>query len=118
MYEDQGFLAKLYLDYPVYFSSRHWLDYRQHDESCVAEVHRAGRYDDVRRYFLEWFRSYLGRRPAPDPGVLRAVERALWWARHPRLKALEARLRKGLDWLSSRRQPWRRPIEQGDSRSP
>lgn len=38
MYEDQAFLAKLYLEHSVYFSDRVWLDYRIHDKSCVAEV--------------------------------------------------------------------------------
>lgn len=33
MYEDQAFLAKLYLAAPVYISDRVWLSYRQHSES-------------------------------------------------------------------------------------
>jgi glycosyltransferase involved in cell wall biosynthesis len=52
IYEDQGFLGKLYLARPVYFSDAVWLDYRQHAESCVATVTREGRYHDVRSYFL------------------------------------------------------------------
>ena len=60
MYEDQGFLAKLYLSSRVYFSSQVWLSYRQHDDSCVAEVTRNGQYHEVRRYFLDWFAGYLG----------------------------------------------------------
>ena len=32
MYEDQAFLAKLYLEAAVYFSSHVWLNYRQHPE--------------------------------------------------------------------------------------
>jgi glycosyltransferase involved in cell wall biosynthesis len=85
MYEDQGFLAKLYLSSPCYFSSRVWLSYRQHAESCVSEVKRSGRYLEVRRYFLNWFAEYLARRPERS----RRVEVALWLAHfryaHPRL---------------------------------
>ena len=76
LYEDQGFLAKVYLDAPVYVASACWDRYRQHPDSCVAEVTRAGRYHDVRRYFLEWFEDYLADHPAP-PAVREALRRAL-----------------------------------------
>jgi hypothetical protein len=86
MYEDQGFLAKLYLQAPVYFSSKVWLDYRQHAESCVAVTKQQGHYDKVRRYFLNWFSGYLVALldPAP-PVVLKAVRRALRRYQHPQL---------------------------------
>ncbi|GLQ53670.1 glycosyltransferase family 2 protein [Devosia nitrariae] len=83
MYEDQGFLAKLYLAAPVFFSDRVWLDYRQHDDSCVAEVTATGRYDEVRRYFLNWFEDYLSKQPKVDPAVFKSLHRALRPYRHP-----------------------------------
>lgn len=85
MYEDQGFLAKLYLSSPVYFSSRVWLSYRQHDDSCVAEVTRSGRYHEVRRYFLEWFTGYLASQPRRSRHVRAALYRAHWRYAHPQL---------------------------------
>ena len=63
MYEDQAFLAKLYLEVIIYFDERCWLDYRRHDASCVATVSRDGRYHEVRRHFLEWLAAYLSDRP-------------------------------------------------------
>jgi glycosyltransferase involved in cell wall biosynthesis len=92
MYEDQAFLAKLYLAAPVYFSSRVWLAYRQHADSCVAEVKRQGRYAEVRGYFLEWFERYLDARPAVNPRVRAALRRALRRHRHPRLHQIARRL--------------------------
>ena len=90
MYEDQGFLAKLYLAYPVYFASRVWLLYRQHEESCVSSVMASGRYREVRTYFLAWFEQYC-LRLSPSPGdVTVAVRRALWRCRHPRTSAIAA----------------------------
>jgi glycosyltransferase involved in cell wall biosynthesis len=86
-YEDQGFLAKLYLVRPVYFSSRVWLNYRQHAESIGATVGRQGAYDEVRRYFLTWFATYLSLRPTTPAAVDAAVSRALRPYRHPRLNA-------------------------------
>ena len=59
MYEDQAFLAKLYLSETVYFAGQCWLDYRIHDKSCVAEVLRNGQYDSVRKFFLDWLSNYL-----------------------------------------------------------
>jgi glycosyltransferase involved in cell wall biosynthesis len=85
MYEDQGFLAKLYLQSPVYFSKNVWLSYRQHADSCVAEVTRTGRYHDVRRYFLSWFEGYLARQPKRPLRVRAALQRARLPYAHPQL---------------------------------
>jgi glycosyltransferase involved in cell wall biosynthesis len=83
MYEDQGFLMKLYLAAPAFFSDRIWLNYRQHAESCVAETTRDGRYDEVRLYFLNWLERYLACLPDADPQVRVALRRTLWLYRHP-----------------------------------
>jgi glycosyltransferase involved in cell wall biosynthesis len=88
LYEDQTFLAKLYLGAPVYFSSKVWLRYRQHAESCVARVHEAGKYHDVRSYFLNWLELYLEERPNTDRRVVAALRRALLPYRHPRVHQL------------------------------
>lgn len=94
LYEDQGFLAKLYLASPVWFSSSVWLDYRQHDRSCMAEVNREGRYHEVRAYFLEWFEAYLAQHPElSSPAVAAALRRALAPYRPSPLKRLLGRLR-------------------------
>jgi glycosyltransferase involved in cell wall biosynthesis len=105
MYEDQGFLAKLYLAAPVFFSDRVWLSYRQHADSCVAEVTRDGRYDDVRLYFLNWLERYLAGLPHPDPRVGTALRRALWPYRHP---VIHKAARKSHDLLRRGRQIARR----------
>jgi glycosyltransferase involved in cell wall biosynthesis len=88
-YEDQGFLGKLYLAWPVYFSDAVWLDYRQHPDSCSTSVLRDGRYHEVRSYFLGWFAGYLDRlTDEPSPAVRKAVRRALRPYRRPRTDAL------------------------------
>jgi len=88
MYEDQGFLAKLYLSAPVYFSSRVWTHYRQHANSCVAEVTSGGRYHEVRRYFLDWLETYVASLPDVDGRVRSALRRALRPYRRPNLDAI------------------------------
>jgi glycosyltransferase involved in cell wall biosynthesis len=89
LYEDQAFLAKVYLVSPVYISSAMWLLYRQHSDSCVASVKREGKHHAVRRYFLVWLARYLADRRVADPAILDALKRAqrpykypmLFWAR-------------------------------------
>ena len=84
LYEDQAFLAKVYLSTPIYVASGCWDRYRQHPDSCVAEVTKAGKYDEVRRFFLEWLEGYLAAQPSPHPDVADALRRALGPYRHPR----------------------------------
>ena len=87
MYEDQAFLAKLYLECTIYFDERCWLDYRRHDASCVATVSKDGRYDEVRFHFLKWLAAYLAERPhLQKPAVMNALNRALIPYNFPRLR--------------------------------
>jgi glycosyltransferase involved in cell wall biosynthesis len=60
LYEDQAFFAKLFLASTVYFDERVWLDYRLHDDSCVARVTRQGGYAQVRQHYLRWLQAYVG----------------------------------------------------------
>lgn len=77
MYEDQAFLIKIYLRYPVYFSDKVWFNYRIHEESCVAEATREGRYHEARLNFLNWLDKYLAAMPHVDARVSAALRSAL-----------------------------------------
>ncbi len=88
MYEDQAFLTKIYLAYPVYFASRSWVHYRQHDGSCMSENIRNGRYHDVRKHYLEWYADYLKQRGSDDQRVWRKLAQAHWPYDHPVLYGL------------------------------
>ena len=89
LYEDQGFLSKLYLEHPVYVSGACLGRYRLHPDSCVATVLRSGRYHEVRRYYLEWLGRYLRRERIEDESVLRALQTA---RRQDRLLAMKRRV--------------------------
>ena len=96
LYEDQAFLAKVYLAMPVYFSSRVWLKYRQHSKSCVATADRNGQYDGARRRFLEWFAGYVQALPAPrSVRVDSAIQRALMAYKRPWLHFVLTLPRRG-----------------------
>lgn len=73
LYDDQAFLAKIYLAYPIYISSRTWYRYRQHNTSCCGGTSRAD-YWRLRGIFLDWLGTYL--EPDCDPRVVAAVRRA------------------------------------------
>lgn len=77
-YEDQAFLAKIYLSSTLYFTDEVWSDYRLHADSCMAEVNRNGTYPDARRAFLKWFDRFLKQSPhRDDMRIRRALDRAL-----------------------------------------
>ncbi len=86
MYEDQAFLAKLYLTAPVYFSNKIWLKYRLHADSCVSKAHEAGKDHDFKLKFLNWLESYAG--SDSDPRILAALRRALFPYRNPQIHFL------------------------------
>jgi glycosyltransferase involved in cell wall biosynthesis len=107
LFEDQAFLAKLYLIAPVYFSRDIWLNYRLHADSCVASVSRSGQEEEVRRFFFLWLANYLGQQPQVDIRVRTALRRTLWRYRHPHIyriwrlaDPIVARLRRGLTSLA------------------
>lgn len=86
LYEDQAFLAKLFLEGTIFFSDRIWLDYRLHDQSCTARVVREGLGPEVRGYCLEWFATYLAGTPHwHNPSIRWALLRALRPYRHPHI---------------------------------
>jgi len=83
LYEDQAFLAKAFMTVPTLLSRRCWDRYRQHPDSCVARVTKAGHYEELRRDFLFWFEGHLRRSGVSDPRIWKAWRRASRRYRHP-----------------------------------
>lgn len=77
LYEDQAFLAKVYLREPVYISTDTWIKYRFHDGSCSSAAARDGTHLETRRYFLDWLGGYLRQQGVADPAVWDAHEAAI-----------------------------------------
>lgn len=76
MYEDQAFLAKVYLSTSIYASSRTWTRYRIHPDSCCYRVESSGAEPSVRRYYLDWLDEYLRLNDVKDASIRRALYRA------------------------------------------
>ncbi len=82
MYEDQTFLIRIFLRYPIYISSRGWLYYRQHADSACAEISRRA-YLRVRGVFLDWLKDDVER--LADRRVREALRRARRQVRYRKL---------------------------------
>ena len=94
LYEDSAFFTKLFLAFPVWFSSRTWTDYRLHPESCLAAMSRQ-QHQEVRREFLDWLSAYLQEhRVAQEAHLRRAIGLARWELEHPVAGRLSRRLRR------------------------
>lgn len=83
MYEDQGFLTKMYLHEKVYVSGACTNRYRQRVGSLVQSVHGSGRYEQVRQFYLNWFENYLNQHNITDKQVRRSVWKAQLAYRYP-----------------------------------
>ena len=59
LYDDQTFLAKMYLNEPVYVAGKCWDRYRQHPDQIVSVVRDAGEQNTVRLAFLRWLAEYF-----------------------------------------------------------
>ena len=82
LYEDQVFLTKVYLTSPVFVTSLCCDRYRQHPDSCVSRVEKAGYYHRVREDYLEWFANYL-KTQGSNVLVQQALYTSLMRYRHP-----------------------------------
>ncbi|MCF6158759.1 MAG: glycosyltransferase [wastewater metagenome] len=88
LYEDQAFLAKVYLKEPVFVSNECWSKYRLHPDSCDSVVMKAGQYHSVRKYFLNWLAEYLSNQQIRDVHVWKSLHKALRPYRHPILYSM------------------------------
>lgn len=83
MYEDQAFLCKVYLREKVYVSSSCHNRYRQRVASLVSSVYESGKYDMVRKYYLQWFRTYLKHKRVLNKRVWAVLDKAIMPYREP-----------------------------------
>jgi glycosyltransferase involved in cell wall biosynthesis len=76
LFEDQAFLAKVYLSGAILVSNECWTMYRIHPDSCVATVKRDGHFHHVRLFYLRWLRRYLRSAGVRDPEIHTALSKA------------------------------------------
>ena len=85
MFDDQAFYAKLMLREPVLVATELWDRYRRHPTSMYQTAKREGTVRSARLDYLTWVRNYVRERRVASGALSRAIERAIWLERHPRL---------------------------------
>ncbi|MGD0222632.1 MAG: glycosyltransferase [Terriglobia bacterium] len=96
MYEDQAFLAKVYLHLPVFVSDECWDRYRIHPNQLCARTIRGGKQPTATVFYLNWITQYLSSQGAFDAETKDIIRRRLWPYHHPILYRLkQAGLRVG-----------------------
>ncbi len=76
LYEDQAFLAKVFLRAGAFVSSATWTHYRIHPDSCSSQSARQGRYRAVRGFYLRWLHDYVLSTRLDSPPILDAIHQA------------------------------------------
>lgn len=91
-FEDQAFLAKLYLTATAYICGEINYRYRLHPDSAVSRWTRAGMLDPATPLFLEWQEDLLDREGVRDPAIRRALRHARRSYAFPRVTAARRRV--------------------------
>ena len=87
MCEDQVFLAKIFLNYPVFVSGDNSDKYRQHSDSCTAKIlNNPGQDFKAWECYLIWLEAYLLHIDCRDPEVTTIVQEELANYRNPYLR--------------------------------
>ncbi|MBD2526708.1 glycosyltransferase [Nostoc sp. FACHB-133] len=88
LYEDQVFLAKIFLTAPVFVEGGCWEQYRQRDDSSWHLSMYSGEDNQARLIFLNWLENYLNEQQIKDTEARQFLQQQLWRYRHPMLSKL------------------------------
>jgi glycosyltransferase involved in cell wall biosynthesis len=100
IYEDQAFLAKIYVHVPVFVSETCWDRYRVHEMSSTALVGRNGNSEILRRRYFDWLRRYLTVEGEQDAALWRAIRKQSWYYRLPLPESIVRLVRRIANRLS------------------
>jgi GT2 family glycosyltransferase len=85
LFEDQVFLAKIFLKSHVYVTEECWDRYRQHPESCVSRGARDGRKHSAGISYFDWLEKYLLSEGVQDPELWMALRQKRFRYQHARV---------------------------------
>jgi glycosyltransferase involved in cell wall biosynthesis len=91
-HEDMVFHSKVFLNAPVYVSSKCWDKYRIHSESYWRRADMQGKGAEIRRTghlkYLAWLETYLSEKKIKNFRIWIALKKALFHYRYPKLSRL------------------------------
>jgi glycosyltransferase involved in cell wall biosynthesis len=88
LYEDQVFLAKIFLTACVVVDDACGEKYRQRDDSSWHVSMYTGEDEKARLIFLSWLEKYLTQQGVQDAEIWRVLKEQLWFYRYPILSKL------------------------------
>ncbi|MBW4603744.1 MAG: glycosyltransferase family 2 protein [Calothrix sp. FI2-JRJ7] len=91
LYEDQVFLAKIFVTVPVFVEGGCWEKYRQRNDSSWHLSIDTGEDHKARFIFLNWLEKYLTKQGVKDTEVWQYLQKELWTYRYPILSKLTKR---------------------------
>jgi glycosyltransferase involved in cell wall biosynthesis len=93
LYEDQVFLAKIFLTSPIFVEDGYWEKYRQRSDSSWHLSMSSGADEQARSIFLKWLERHLTDREFKDIEIWQLLQKELWKYRHPLLSTSTTYLR-------------------------
>jgi len=100
LYEDQVFLAKIFLTVPVFVEDGCWEKYRQrHDSSWYLSMY-TGEDEKAHLIFLHWLEKYLTEQKGKDTEVWQALQRQLWAYRYSIFSKLTKRVQHFVEQIN------------------
>jgi glycosyltransferase involved in cell wall biosynthesis len=96
LYEDQAFLAKVFVKKTVFVMRECLIRYRLHAESCVSLVKAAKQKYTIGLFYLKWLEEYLAREGIQDSEIRRSLHDKRWHYRHANLRHRHPRLSRVL----------------------
>src|SRR5262249_40693815 len=75
LFEDQVFLAKVFLKSHVYIAQECWDRYRRHTESCVSVGARDGKKYSAGILYFNWLEEYLAEQGVTDSQTWKALQK-------------------------------------------
>ena len=86
LFEDQAFLAKVFLRSPVFVTRECWDRYRRHADSCVSTAAREGTKYSVGLEYFSWLKDYLLSQRVEDPELWTALRKKRYRYRYNRAR--------------------------------
>lgn len=74
LYEDQAFLAKMYLHEAIHIAGSANVMYRKREGSMCSAANDISKYNTVRAFFFDWLESYMDKYQLQDKHICRLLE--------------------------------------------
>ena len=101
LFEDQAFLAKVFLRSHVFVTQECWDRYRRHPDSCVSIASRDGTKYSTGVLYFDWLEKYLRSQRVRDLELWTALRKKRFRYRHATLYSVLRRARQQVTQLQS-----------------